>query len=147
MADALTDLNQMIERIRREALAEGHAAGYALAMAKVAAFAMDERPDPEWAKPKAAPQEAARAPRGKNRDLVLDAMAALPGAASVKAIQDHLEGRGHSIPYSSIQAAMAQLTRDEAVELVGRGEWRLKTNTASDAEAREAVLNALIAFD
>jgi hypothetical protein len=41
----------------------------------------------------------------------------------------------------------AQLTRDEAVELVGRGEWRLKTNTASDAEAREAVLNALIAFD
>jgi hypothetical protein len=142
MSDALTDLSQMIERIRREALAEGHAAGYALAMAKVAAFAMDQGPEPEWAKPKAAPQEAARAPRGKNRDLVLGAMASLQGATSVKTIQDHLEDQGHSIPYSSIQAVMAQLTRDEIVEMVGRGEWRLKTNTASDAEAREAALNA-----
>ncbi|MDP3370412.1 MAG: hypothetical protein Q8M32_11275, partial [Brevundimonas sp.] len=102
MADALTDLNQMIERIRREALAEGHAAGYALAMAKVAAFTMDEI-GADGA-PKTAvvadQQEPGRAPRGKNRELVLDALADISAASSVKTIQDHLEGRGQSIPYS-----------------------------------------------
>lgn len=142
------DLNQIAAQIR----AEGYDEGYAACLRDMEAYLSGKKKMPaqtdSMKNVEIEQQNTKRAPKGHAKAMVLDVFQNIGGrSATAKSLQEMIELlNGEVIPYSSIQNAMAQLTRDGIVVLVGRGEWKLKTNTAPDAEAREAALNAF-AFD
>lgn len=135
------DLNQIAAQIR----AEGYDEGYAACLRDMEAYLSGKKKVPPQAgSMKDADierQNAKRAPKGHAKAMVLDIFRSNGGrSATAKSLQEFIELlHGEVIPYSSIQNAMAQLTRDGIVELVGRGEWKLKTNTAPSTEIEEAV--------
>ena len=138
MTEALNDLNRMIERIRKEADAEG----YARAMRDVASFAAAKSNGPVTklhaifppppAKDVLVPFEdskggAGRAPRGQNKARVREILSDHAVPMSMEEIRLAMEER-HEEPfaYSSTQNALTQLEREGLAEVVGRGVWRLK---------------------
>lgn len=142
------DLNQIAAQIRLEGFREG----YEAARKDMASF-LEQRQGIGAAQAafggtvvESAQSPSGRAPRGQAKQLVIDALKNMTVIGTAKNVQSYLGSRGHNIPYSSIQNAMMQLTKEDAVILVDRGTWALKPEAASDAEAREAALNAL-AFD
>lgn len=124
------DLNQIADQIRQEAFEKG----YEACLKDMAAFLDTRNVTFLTATQNRQTTPSGRAPRGQAKELVVDALRNMTVIGTAKNVQSYLGSRGHSIPYSSIQNAMMQLIREGAVETVGRGIWRLKTNTPPTVE-------------
>lgn len=124
------DLNKVADELRDEGRRKGYAEGYEACLKDMAAF-LDTRNLTVITRDQNRETVSGRAPRGQAKKMVMDALRNLDGAPkSVKLIQETIDLiDGVTVPYSSIQNALFQLDRDGAVEMVGRGIWRLKTNT------------------
>lgn len=136
------DLNAIAEQIR----AEGYADGYKACLRDMEDFLSGRRAIPSA--PTSGSQDgkdasdstAQRAPRGQTKKWVKSILAAgVNVPMTVKEMQDLLLLTEGDVPYSSIQNALYQLERDGVVETIGRGQWRLKRNTAPSIEIEEAV--------
>jgi hypothetical protein len=149
-ADPVQDLNQMIDRIRSKARSDGYEAGYKAAMTAVSNFAAkggaahfmtpgQKATELASMAAESSAASAGRAPRGLAKRLVLEALGNMVVPGTAKNVESYLGSRGHFIAYSSIQNAMMQLVNDGTVVNIGRGVWRLKTNTAPSTEIEEAV--------
>ena len=149
MADALADLNEMIERIRREADAAGYARAWteirdvAATMAGTALDQHQSAPKPTQALMVSSASENStpvpRASRGENRKYVREAMSESSRALNATEIQLEItKTTDRQIAYSSVKQALGQL---EAEQVVFRGDdhrWRFREQPQIAEETPEA---------
>ena len=139
MADALSDLNEMVERVRAEADAAGYQRAWMeiIDIASVIAKAPSPKPDP-GSPPKSGTEDLVkrdRAPKGQNRQLVLHAIRSMPNRpASVKGIQNWIADQGSLLPYSSIQAVLKRL--EQEMEVVSKPDGRWDSAWTGDLQGR-----------
>src|SRR6266851_957654 len=128
---AMSQLEDQVELIRREAFA----AGYAAAMRAVHEIASRPAPQPQPAPSKAQARRARaeskptakRLERGSNARFVEEALRArAPLAVRPAEIRAALQrDKGVSLAFTSIRHALGQLEAPKAVERDGNGGWRI----------------------
>lgn len=128
MADALSDLNALIERVRVEA----DAAGYARAWRELGKLAADHVAKAEAEELASGATDTLaelstlppRAPRGENRRRVSDALATSDKPRAAQEIRRYIEKRdGIELAYSSIQQALSQLEAAGEAVKDDDGKW------------------------
>ncbi len=125
---AMTELEQQIEKVRRE----GYAAGYRAAMQVI--FDAASRPARKAGSAPAAPRPSAngRAQRGTNALIIEEILKAMaPSPVRPAEIRKALQDNGVAISFASIRNALGQLEARNAAEQVGDSKsWRHRGGTA-----------------
>lgn len=148
MSDPIEALKDHIEAIRKDAYERGVEAGRGAAMREVADFArsrfgspslFDDLPSPaiNWTQSGSGPK---RTPRGQNKKLIVDYLGQVDFVDGVKELQRGIRlTTDIHVPYSSLQNAVGQLVRDEAVILMDNVIMLAKPNTAPPEDSEETV--------
>lgn len=129
MADQASELTRVFAGMLDDAKAEGFRLGYEACLKDTADFLQTRNVILMTPEQHRQTTPSGRAPRGQNKAWVLEAMQNMAATGTAKNVQSYLGSRGRSLPYSSIQNAMFQLENSGELLPVGRGIWRLKTNT------------------
>ncbi len=136
--DAVTQLNEMVERVRKEAYEAGYAAGHkeglkdavTMALEAVSAVLKDVAPlmpaTPMIPRPIFAggPEiKAHRAPRGEHRERIAQILNAASAPKSISAVKDMYELEHGPIAYSSVFNALGQLEKLGRAFKKADGRW------------------------
>lgn len=141
MSDALKQLQDNIEAIRREAHAsgygEGFAVGYARAIQDLAGLVAKMSPPDDHSEkltitaPRTTRRSTlpARSPRGENRARILEVLRRIRHPLGITPIQRELQGQGTDVAYSSVRHALTQLALLDLVMETPEG-WKIKEASA-----------------